>query len=115
MPGGDFSQHRRRHDAVEHNRSFDLAVTEDELCQEDPHLIAGELAVVTVWLGQRDGESIGVRVVGKNQVGIDRSRQLVRPVHRPRLLGIGERHGRKPPVRLELRRHRMHAAEPEPL
>ena len=79
--------------------------------EQQPDLVAAEPApsALGVGVGHRDGEAVGIRVVGDDELGVRRARGLEGEIHRARLLGVRERDGRERAVGLDLRRHRRRA------
>ena len=88
---------------------------QQELSKQHADLVPGELPVPALGLCKGHSETIGVGIVGDDQLGVDRRRQLMGAIHSPRLFRVGEGNGREPPIRFELHRHRVHVGEAEPI
>ena len=54
-------------------------------------------------IGHGDREAVGVGVVRDDEVGVGRRARLEREVHRARLFGVREGHGRERAVGIDLR------------
>jgi hypothetical protein len=68
------------------------ALGEEVVPEQHADLVAGELHVPAVGARHRDGEAVGVGIVGEDEVGPHALRERDREVERALLLGVGEGH-----------------------
>ena len=82
--------------------------------QEHAHLVPAEHAVAALGLvvAQTHGAAVGIGVVGQDQVGRGLAGDGEREVHRARLLGVREGHGREVGVGVALERYDDERGEP---
>ena len=66
---------------------------EQVVAEQHAHLVAGELHERAAFVFDRDGEPIGVGIVGEDEVGAGPAGERDREIHRAVLFGVGEAHG----------------------
>ena len=87
------------------------AAAQQQLGQEHSRLVAREHPE-RLTVPDSHGASVGVRVVGDDDVGLDLRGKLQRQVHRARLLGVRERDGGEVGIGVALLAHDVQGREP---